>query len=90
MSAQNFETFLARIYVDAALRSRFRANPLSESRKAGLSEEESKTLENMDWAGLELASRSFARKRALQGKSGGIFSGLGNFFAIFSSRFRRR
>lgn len=63
MSALQFEAFLARIYVDASARAAFKANPRSEARRAGLSEEECTALENTDWAGLEMTARSFANKR---------------------------
>ena len=66
MSAKQFEAFLARLYVDADLRARFRANPLAEAKNVGLSNAECKALENMDWVGLEMAARSFAKKRELK------------------------
>jgi len=66
MSAKQFEAFLARLYVDAGSRARFRSNPLAEAKNAGLSNAESKALENIDWVGLEMASQSFANKRELR------------------------
>ena len=66
MSAKQFEAFLARLYVDAGSRARFRSNPLAEAKSAGLSNAESKALENIDWVGLEMASQSFANKRGLR------------------------
>lgn len=63
MSARQLEAFLARIYVDALARAAFKANPRGEALRAGLSREECSAVENMDWVGLELASRSFAKKR---------------------------
>jgi hypothetical protein len=63
MSARAFEAFLTRIYVDAGARARFKASPRAEAQRAGLSEDECVSLENMDWAGLEMAARSFANKR---------------------------
>ena len=66
MSAKQFEAFLARLYVDADSRARFRANPLAEAKNVGLSNAECKALENMDWVGLEMAARSFAKKRELK------------------------
>ena len=65
MSAREFELFLARIYVDASARARFEANPRDAALRAGLSEEECAALENVDPADLELAARSYARKRLL-------------------------
>jgi len=66
MSAKQFEAFLARLYVDAGSRARLRSNPLAEAKNAGLSNAESKALENIDWVGLEMASQSFANKRELR------------------------
>jgi hypothetical protein len=66
MSAKRFEAFLARVYVDADSRARFRANPLAEAKNAGLSNAECKALENTDWVGLEMAAQSFAKKRDLK------------------------
>ena len=63
MSARDLEGFLARIYVDASARAAFKANPRGEAFRAGLSEEECSAVENMDWLGLEMAARSFAKKR---------------------------
>ena len=62
-SAQ-FEAFLARIYVDAEARSRFLADPRGEALRAGLSDRQAQSLENIDREGLLLASRSFAGKRS--------------------------
>lgn len=66
MSAERLEAFLARLYVDAAARARFRANPIVEAKHAGLSDEESNSLSSIDWTGLEMAARSFAKKRELK------------------------
>jgi hypothetical protein len=63
MSAETFEAFLARLYVDPAARARFEANPEGEAGRAGLSAEERRSLLDIDRVGLELASRSFALKR---------------------------
>ena len=61
-SAQ-LEAFLARLYVDAHARANFKANPRAEAKKADLSDLECAALENLDWIGLEMAARSFAKKR---------------------------
>ena len=66
MSANQLEAFLARLYVDADARANFKANPRAESKKAGLSDEQCTSLENLDWIGLEMAARSFAKKRQLK------------------------
>jgi len=68
-----FEGFLARIYVDAEARHRFLADPHGEATRAGLTREESEALAAIDRTGLELAARSFERKR-LQ-KATGVRSG---------------
>lgn len=92
MSARAFEAFLTRIYVDAAARARFKANPRAETRRAGLSDEECTALENADWVGLEMAARGFARKRELKGKAlprNSFMNTLRNLFAVLSTLFRR-
>jgi hypothetical protein len=63
MSATQLEAFLARLYVDAGARANFKANPRAESKKAGLSDEQCTALVSIDWIGLEMAARSFAKKR---------------------------
>jgi len=63
MSTTAFEAFLARIYVDPDARARFKADPYAEARRAGLSPEECAAIVKIDWVGLELATRSFAKKR---------------------------
>ena len=68
MSATQLEAFLARLYVDAGARANFKANPRAESKKAGLTDEQCAALENLDWIGLEMAARSFAKKRQLKRK----------------------
>jgi hypothetical protein len=60
----NLEQFLAIIYVDPAARARFLASPEVEASRAGLSEQQCVKLKEIDFTGLEMASRSFARKRA--------------------------
>jgi hypothetical protein len=64
MSAQRFESFLAKLYVDDQARSRFFADPRREALSAGLTPDECVALETIDLVGLELAAQSFARKRA--------------------------
>ena len=63
MSTALFEAFLAKIYVDARARREFLSDPLGEAQRAGLSTEEAQALQNIDWVGLKLASRSFEKKR---------------------------
>ncbi|MDP8979557.1 MAG: hypothetical protein M3O35_03080 [Acidobacteriota bacterium] len=64
MSSPALERFLAKIYVDPEARARFLAAPLEETARAGLSPAECEALTKIDRTGLELAARSFARKRA--------------------------
>jgi hypothetical protein len=93
MSASAFEAFLTRIYVDAAARTRFKANPRAEARHAGLSDEECAALENTDWVGLEMAAHSFARKRELKLKKSHIYSywaRLRHLLALLPNRIRSR
>lgn len=68
-----FEAFLARIYVDSASRARFLAHPRDEASRAGLGETEIAALERIDPAALELAARSFERKRARSKRDLGFF-----------------
>jgi len=63
MKTATLEEFLGRLYADIGAQARFRANPLAEARIAGLSEEECGALMKMDWAGFEMACRSFQKKR---------------------------
>ena len=92
MSAKRFEAFLALLYVDLDARVRFRANPLVEAKNFGLSNAECKALENMDWVGLEMAARSFAKKRKLKrppGRFSSLKERLLNLISVLSRRVRR-
>jgi hypothetical protein len=60
------EAFLARIYVDATAREEFLADATGAARRAGLRDEEIESLEKVDRVGLELAARSFGRKRVMK------------------------
>ena len=91
MSAREFEAFLARIYVDASALAAFKANPRGEASRAGLSQEECATLETVDWVALELAARSYARKRLLKVRRDNARSfrlGLRNLLAALSKTVR--
>lgn len=81
MSATLLEAFLARLYVDAEARANFKANPRAEAKKAGLSDEQCTALENLDWIGLEMAARSFAKKRRMKRRP--------NWFAALKARLSR-
>ncbi len=63
-TSPEFEAFLARLYVDRDFRARFLLNPRAEANQAGLSEEETLTLEGIDRCGLELAAGSYDAKRS--------------------------
>ena len=76
MSSALFEAFLAKIYVDANARAEFLSDPSGEARRAGLSPEEADALQNIDWLGLKLASRSFEKKRLRHKKSKFSFTRL--------------
>jgi len=92
MSAKRFEAFLALLYVDPDARVRFRTNPLAEAKNFGLSNAESKALENMDWIGLEMAARSFAKKRQLErppSRFSSLKERLLNLISVLSGRVRR-
>jgi hypothetical protein len=64
----NIEEFLAKIYVDSDARARFLAAPYREAARAGLTEEQCRSLENIDRVGLQMAARSFGRKREAKKK----------------------
>jgi len=68
MSSVALETFLARLYTDAAARRRFEADPQSEAMRAGLSAEETHALAQCDRIRLAMAAESFGHKRARHGK----------------------
>jgi len=68
MSSTLFEAFLAKIYVDSKARREFLSDPLGEATRAGLSPEEAHSLQNIDWLGVRLASKSFEKKRLRKSK----------------------
>ena len=63
MNDPKLEKFLATLYVDADARARFLESPREEAARAGLSEPQCQALSEIDRAGLEIAARSFERKR---------------------------
>ena len=63
MSTPALERFLAKIYIDPEARAKFLANPLEEAARAGLPDDLCKALQSIDRIGLEMAARSYARKR---------------------------
>ena len=67
MSESRLESFLARIYVDAAAREKFLADPRGEAVKAGLAAHEIDDLANIDRDGLEMFAHSLEHKKAKYG-----------------------
>ena len=63
MSAQRFEAFLARLYTDADALREFLLDPRGAATRAGLDPAEVEALGAIDRPGLELAARSFEKKR---------------------------
>jgi hypothetical protein len=63
MNSPELERFLAKIYVDAEDRARFLVAPYEEAARAGLNQEQCRALEKIDRVGLEMAARSFGKKR---------------------------
>jgi hypothetical protein len=64
MSSIPFETFLARLFADAEFRENFLRDPRPPVEAQGLDPEEQAAALALDRAGLILAARSFAAKRA--------------------------
>jgi hypothetical protein len=62
-SAQACEDLLARLFTDAEFRVRFREDPQGVGGECGLDDAALAALARTDWVGLELASRSYPRKR---------------------------
>jgi hypothetical protein len=58
-----FEAFLAKLYVDAAARSLFLANPRRSATEAGLNAHEVEAAEKIDRLGLQMAANSLHRKQ---------------------------
>jgi hypothetical protein len=65
MSARAFESFLARIYVDAGARARFKENPRAEAERAGLSDAECTALESCPQTANETAEGFSSFRQAL-------------------------
>lgn len=69
MNDPKLERFLASLYVDAELRSRFLDAPREEARRAGLNPQQCEALTAIDRVGLQMAAHSFERKRQKKHKS---------------------
>jgi len=63
MNDPNLEKFLATLYVDAKVRARFLTSPREEAVRAGLNPAQCEAMATIDRVGLEIAARSFERKR---------------------------
>jgi hypothetical protein len=63
MNDPKLEKYLAALYVDTKLRARFLDSPREEAACAGLNPEQCDALAAIDRLGLEMAARSFERKR---------------------------
>lgn len=61
---QRWEILLARLFVDAELRARLRADPGAVAGEHGLDAGALASFAGADWAGLDLAARSYRHKRA--------------------------
>ncbi len=82
MSAQQFESVLARLYVDEAFLTSFLVDPASALANDDLTDDEIKDLLKVDRVGLVMAAESFRRKRAKRPKR------RSGFLRRFLSRFR--
>ena len=74
MNTPALEQFLATIYVDPQARARFLADPRREALRAGLPEDQCRALEAIDRVGLEMAARSYTRKRERKKSSRPFFN----------------
>lgn len=63
MSSQRLEAFLALLYTDETARKRFLADPRGEAARAGLTESQIASLEQIDRIGLELSAQSLTGKK---------------------------
>lgn len=61
--AQQQEVLLARLFVDQKFRARFKIDPVAAARELGLDESAVAAFANADWVGLDLAARSYTKKR---------------------------
>jgi len=66
----SLEAYLARLYLDAAARRAFAADPRGAAARAGLDETDVAALEQIDHAGLELTARSLQAKREARPRRG--------------------
>jgi hypothetical protein len=64
VNGATFESFLARIYVDADARAKFLADPRGEATRAGLAAQEVESVVNIDRVGLEMFAHSLRHKKA--------------------------
>ena len=72
MNSAQLEAFLARLYTDEALRSRFLDDPEALARAEGMAEQEASALAAIDRTGLQMAATSFTHKRQALGRRKGL------------------
>jgi hypothetical protein len=63
MSSPAIEAFLARLYTDCELRTRFLQSPAATAKDFGLAEGDIRAIATIDRDGLMLAAQSYERKR---------------------------
>ena len=87
-----FEAFLARLYVDAEFRTRFLENRESIASSCGLNDAEIAALRDIQEDNLQLASRSFEKKRSklLQSRNGSRDHWKERLYLMARSIFQRR
>lgn len=66
---QAWEVLLAKLFADADFRARFKQDRVKAAKEIGLDETALSSFDDADWVGLDLAARSYARKRGLPGKN---------------------
>jgi hypothetical protein len=82
-AAQASEELLARLFTDAQFRVRFKQDAQGVGRELGLDDAALAALANTDWVGLDLAARSYAKKRE-------TYSGRKRRWWPFSRLFNKR
>ena len=62
---EHVEALLTRLFTDAEFRLRFMRAPVEVAKEWGLADEAAEEFASADLVGLELAARSYARKRGV-------------------------
>lgn len=86
MSGEQVEHFLACLYTDDSLRVRFLLEPEKVALAAGLGAEDAAAMGLIDMAGLQMAARSFASKRAGRRRGAGGASTAGRWWQWLCAR----